>query len=1457
MAKKNWDFMAKRKTSDTKYRDVYEDQQLERGKLQQKQGKTSRVVFCVVMSLIIGFVAYFVASVFMPLFKSISILEDTVTATSSVKTSGSATVTVSGETSTVTVQTESIVYHNYALKPKGVDFQLVDADTGDIVDVWDYTDAGIGFYYTCVNHEGFQPQTLDEIKNLYDEGFNFIGVIAVETAPSETTSAETSAGETNASTVASSATKERAFKKVGSLDMNGYRVYDVATGDTIDLWKYVSVPNGNYYFECENHPGYKPEVDGIRGLYDENLIFVGVNAPVSGESTSSAKSSSGGLPFDIDMTPSVGKLLFAFIIAAIFFGIMYTAMMRNLEAQNMLSDTSDINQYQNDQHIALPEELQRRFDWFPDVGATSSVQFSSMISHMALSNKGIKKVPLAKRADKDIFDEDGDIQYYKGEIILDENDKPITSTVEFFDKAFMESLFEASAPDDDTHSIRKYYDATKIPYNPNGKNRLKAGAYNTVADFINADWELPYYEPQRPGGAYLVDVEPVNTMVLAITRAGKGQTYIEPTLDMWMRERKQSNMVINDPKGELLVKNYVRATVRGYQVVQFNLINAMKTDIFNPLGMASDAAREGEETKVSEYVSNIADVFFPVKGSEDPVWPNAANNAFKRAAYGLIDYFLEEEKELRLFAEKTKMDPVILDTKLDEMWGKVTLYNTYQLFVQLSAKKMKNPSVEFSQKAKAGAYETLSNEEYNVLLNKVEKQSLLWEDKQELDLLTLFFNATEQLPRNSIRRLAGDANNALRSMSGAEKMIASVYGIAITALSFFTDPTISTLTSGTPSQNVDLGGLCFPRRFGVRFHADFVSKFALKGMQAKWMTYEDNTFTKEMGADFYHEDMITREGWAKYYFYGKFPNEVAYIKLSIVNPQTGMLILALYFQFKKAFQTSLDGRKYVTDPILGNKIIKNGILTELKPKKNKDGNIVYEKARTTFEQDKIVDILGDAERGKVRTRAIILTTVRYSEKPKIVFLVTPPHLMKYAKLVLVLLRQLVDLNFEKSYMTKPNQKPLYKTRFMLDEVGNLQSDGEGIQNFSTLLSIGLGQDQQFTLILQTLQQLRDVYGDSVDRIVQGNTSNIVFLKSTDDSMLDTLEKMSGKTHKSFTNSKSITRDMTTVFRGLSANEGKVSYTMSLQELPVISYNDMAFISERNSMVFRAGDSPVWNRNETILPMSYKLFENTITQPGKTYSLQTIPTLASAVDFDVRKNQPDFRKMLDKRMNQAFQAQDAKDLYQSAYELTDFEIAQMDPESYSDEIMAIINEYNRQEQDAPDDDFDYAIEGDADLWSQAEDNPEQVMATAEAADRARSYTEMKFAGGLISPDMLASGLLVYRSLEKDIISVYTEIKGDMWRDTDTFTVVNGNLCGLDGTPYIVCSYESETLKALNSASEDEKTRVFSEGAVKASDLSSFGTYTVTDDFYRFLAGLPAWTFANGKFDAAMRRRIEEE
>jgi hypothetical protein len=90
----------------------------------------------------------------------------------------------------------------------------------------------------------------------------------------------------------------------------------------------------------------------------------------------------------------------------------------------------------------------------------------------------------------------------------------------------MDELWDASElPKDKT--IRRKFDPSKVLYNPDNKNRNKLKDARTVADMINKYWTLPEYEPQRPGGAYIVDTEPVNTMVLAITRAGKGQTIIE------------------------------------------------------------------------------------------------------------------------------------------------------------------------------------------------------------------------------------------------------------------------------------------------------------------------------------------------------------------------------------------------------------------------------------------------------------------------------------------------------------------------------------------------------------------------------------------------------------------------------------------------------------------------------------------------------------------------------------------------------------------------------------------------------------------------------------------------------------------------------------------------------------------------------------------------------------------
>lgn len=400
-----------------------------------------------------------------------------------------------------------------------------------------------------------------------------------------------------------------------------------------------------------------------------------------------------------------------------------------------------------------------------------------------------------------------------------------------------------------------------------------------------------------------------------------------------------------------------------------------------------------------------------------------------------------------------------------------------------------------------------------------------------------------------------------------------------------------------------------------------------------------------------------------------------------------------------------------------------------------------------------------------------------------------------------------------------------------------------------------------SLILQTLQQLRKVYGDDSDKIIQGNVSNIIFLKSTDDAMIDTLQKMSGTTHRVFTNSKTVTKDLERI---VLQNEGKISYTMSSQEVPVISYNDMAFINERNSIVFRAGDAPIWNRNETILPMSWRLMRDDIKHPGHTYSFQTIPTLSSAKDFDVRKNQPDFQKMFDKRLRQALAADDAKEAYANIYGYTDYQIGLLDPDLYSNDIMEFID-VSLRAQDAPvDDDYDESEFADGfddaedSYYNKSEENKEVTSEYNRRQEDSRSLNEPRYAGRVLSrADLIGTMGHPVHSIDKELIEAYVEVKGDMWNDRDMFSVVDGNLCSRDGRKvYIRALDESLMLKTMNREAKKEDSPIFSDGSIRKDELSSLGSYEVTDDFLFFLAAQDRWSFARGRFDNVMRRILAD-
>lgn len=187
---------------------------------------------------------------------------------------------------------------------------------------------------------------------------------------------------------------------------------------------------------------------------------------------------------------------------------------------NAMYLSDDIEEYANDAYVRTPDHIISEFDAAPDAGLGFDGHVSSLVGHMMISNKGIKKIEIPVLDPK-----------REGQVAVDKNGKIITQKVEMFDKDFARTLYKFSNVPS-TH--QKWYDATAYAFNEkNSKKEAKHGnarkgafnrkAYDTLADYINGEFYPLDTDTQRPAGVYFYDSRPVNTILIAITRGGKGE----------------------------------------------------------------------------------------------------------------------------------------------------------------------------------------------------------------------------------------------------------------------------------------------------------------------------------------------------------------------------------------------------------------------------------------------------------------------------------------------------------------------------------------------------------------------------------------------------------------------------------------------------------------------------------------------------------------------------------------------------------------------------------------------------------------------------------------------------------------------------------------------------------------------------------------------------------------------
>jgi hypothetical protein len=305
-------------------------------------------------------------------------------------------------------------------------------------------------------------------------------------------------------------------------------------------------------------------------------------------------------------------------------------------------------------------------------------------------------------------------------------------------------------------------------------------------------------------------------------------------------------------------------------------------------------------------------------------------------------------------------------------------------------------------------------------------------------------------------------------------------------------------------------------------------------------------------------------------------------------------------------------------------------------------------------------------------------------------------------------------------------------------------------------------------------------------------------------------------------------------------------------------NDLLLIgqSKQNNVVFRAGDFPIWNRNNTALPMSWRLLQNTIEVPGKKYSLQTIPTLSTASEFDVRKNQPNFYKLLEKRVRQARLVPGLLEKYKEMHGYSDHQMEQLDPDILADEIMAAVQTII-EEEDAlaamTDEEYyglnEEDVEPEMDDWSFADDvmDNEELSSEASEAEAKQSEEQLKrYANGLLSrADICPNGQPNYQFF--NLFAKAYQQSRQAFANDQRFTMSSDGSLYLrkDGRPLIV-STQTEDTKAL---SQMNRSDMSDELDVK---------YSVLDAFVTYLAEQSDWIMiARGEFDRCVARFYERE
>ncbi|MED3621479.1 ATPase [Bacillus thuringiensis] len=251
------------------------------------------------------------------------------------------------------------------------------------------------------------------------------------------------------------------------------------------------------------------------------------------------------------------------------------------------------------------------------------------------------------------------------------------------------------------------------------------------------------------------------------------------------------------------------------------------------------------------------------------------------------------------------------------------------------------------------------------------------------------------------------------------------------------------------------------------------------------------------------------------------------------------------------------------------KVIKVGDTIQFNEKGNK-------KKKTSISIMKIDEKTGDTEFKVVEENEDIqIITVDYFDKPVAIFMITPDFDSSNHVIASIFVRQLYFILAKGASLARGG-KCHREVVFCLDEFGNMPS----IEGMANIITVCLGRNVRFNLVIQAYAQLKNKYGEDADTI-DGNCGNTIYILTNDQ---ETAEKVSKKLGNQTINLSSRSG------KGLSTDKNK---TESLDQRPLLIANELMNFKEGESAVIRVikrqdnnrkriRPRPIYNTGETAL-----------------------------------------------------------------------------------------------------------------------------------------------------------------------------------------------------------------------------------------------------------------------------------